>query len=360
MNRTTIKTKAEAALTSPTAHRARHKLRRAATRADERLRPLQVRQVGVFVELIGRRQPPPGFDPGTPMTDLIEARMADGDRETLLGLLSGSSQELYDYTYEDSRRRLLLNLAAANGPDEILARLGLVRDEPPEDVHAMARGWLAAGGDTYLADMVIAAVQQAGGSLPDGGTILDFGGSSGRVLRVIAAARPDARAIGCDPNEGAIAWASEHLPGEYFVSPQAPPLDLADASVDVAYAISIWSHFAAGAAVQWLEEMARVVKPGGSLLITTHGWDTLATQHRRGDFSPGKLSEVAQGLVLTGHAFLDVFGEAGDWGVKDPQWGNGYMTLDWLVAQTVRDWDLATYWPGHVDQVQDVIVLRRR
>ena len=46
---------------------------------------------------------------------------------------------------------------------------------------------------------------------PDGGTVLDFGSSSGRVLRILAAARPDLRCLGCDPNEDAIAWAEVEM-----------------------------------------------------------------------------------------------------------------------------------------------------
>jgi SAM-dependent methyltransferase len=191
--------------------------------------------------------------------------------------------------------------------------------------------------------------------------MLDFGSSSGRVLRVLAAARPDVRSLGCDPNTGAIAWAQAHLPGEYFVSAQQPPLpDLPDGALDAAYAISIWSHFAPEPALAWLQEMHRVIRPGGALVVTTHGWDTLADGLRTGRQAPATVAAAAAEFVAHGHFFVDVFGEGGDWGVKDPGWGNAYLTLDWLIGRTQGAWSARLLWPGFLDGNQDVIVLERR
>jgi SAM-dependent methyltransferase len=167
--------------------------------------------------------------------------------------------------------------------------------------------------------------------------------------------------LGCDPNEDAIAWAQEHLPAaRFFVSPQRPPLPLEDASVDMAFAISIWSHFAEEPAVAWLEEMHRVVAPGGALLLTTHAFDCLSTLLRREHVSPGTAVAAATAMVQGHHHFVDVFGPEGDWGVKDSGWGNAYLTLEWLLRATGDDWAVRLNWPGALDQAQDVIVLERR
>src|SRR5206468_688639 len=80
----------------------------------------------------------------------------------------------------------------------------------------------------------------------------DFGASSGRVVRVLAAGHPDARWSGCDPNAPAIAWARANLPGiDFFVRPQDPPLDRPDGAFDLVFAISLWSHYDRGAAGRW-------------------------------------------------------------------------------------------------------------
>ncbi len=71
----------------------------------------------------------------------------------------------------------------------------------PSDVHAMARGPVAAGGDAFTADFVLGALERAGSPLPEDARALDFGCSSGRVVRMLAAARPDVAWLGCDPND---------------------------------------------------------------------------------------------------------------------------------------------------------------
>ncbi len=311
-------------------------------------------------ELLGEREVTPLPDPGTPVTDVLHARLEPGDREAIAAIMGVSAAEAHAAAAPATQLRLELNHAAAFGPAEVRGRLGLLAAMPPDEVHSMARAWQATGGDTYLADLVVAALEAAGCPVPDGGTVLDFGSSSGRVLRILAAARPDLRCIGCDPNEDAIAWAAANLPGEYVVSPLAPPLDLPDASLDAVYAISIWSHFAERPALDWLTEMARVVRPGGGLALTTHGWDALATGRRRGTIARGTVAAAGRALVTHGHHFVDVFGPDGDWGVRDPGWGDAYVTADWLVEHLDGSWSLDLLWPAAIDGSQDLLVLRRR
>lgn len=274
--------------------------------------------------------------------------------------MAGSAATMHAGADEATRRRMELNHAAAFGPVEVRERTGLMPVMPPEHVHSMARDWTATGGDTFLADLVGAAFEAASCAVPANGTVLDFGCSSGRVLRVLATARPDVRCLGFDPNAEAIAWASAHVPGEYLVSPQRPPLPLAEASIDAVYAISIWSHFAEEPAVTWLDEMARITRPGGALLLTTHGWDAIAAGVRRGTVTAPTVGAAAEALMTTGHHFVDVFGPDGDWGVRDPGWGNAYLAADWLVAQAQANWSIEVFRPGAIDGAQDLFVLRRR
>src|SRR5439155_20961808 len=124
---------------------------------------------------------------------------------------------------DEARRYLLLAFGAWLGAAPVLEKAGLGAAQPPEDVHAMARGPLAAAGGLYEADLVVEALLRAGAEPTSLNTILDFGCSSGRVVRVFRAAYPDCDWYGCDPNESAISWASENLRGvSFFVNGNSP------------------------------------------------------------------------------------------------------------------------------------------
>jgi SAM-dependent methyltransferase len=224
----------------------------------------------------------------------------------------------------------------------------------------MARDALAAGGGYWYADLVGAALRAAGAELADVRDGLDFGASSGRVVRVLAAAHPEARWSGCDPNAAAIAWARENLPGiDFFVSPQDPPLEQPDGAYDLVFAISVWSHYDRGAATRWLEEMARVIRPGGHLLITTHGPQSVAYHEARGTRPGDQLLDIVKALHREGFWFAAEFGAAGDWGVVHPEWGTAFLTPEWLLTRLGGRWHVAHYMPGCVEGNQDVYVLRR-
>ena len=212
-----------------------------------------------------------------PVTDLLAARLLPADEAAVVERLEGWAVEAWDAADAAERRRLLLWFGVYVRLPGVLERTGLVPDEPPEDVHAMARGALAAGGDYASADLVVAALERAGGAIASVRRALDFGCSSGRTVRPLAAAYPHVQWHGVDPNGPAIAWAAEHVPGVAFArSASEPPLAFGDGELDLVYAISIWSHFAEDAARRWLDEMHRVVAPGGHLVITIHGAESVA------------------------------------------------------------------------------------
>jgi SAM-dependent methyltransferase len=122
-------------------------------------------------------------------------------------------------------------------------------------------------------------------------TVVDLGCGCGRVLRHLLDERWDLH--GCDVNDELVGWCADHLPGVHVnVTTPGPPLPFDDASVDYVYAFSVFTHFTALEQRAWLAELARIVRPGGVVLLSTHGAafvDLLPTDAQREQFAAGEI-----------------------------------------------------------------------
>lgn len=258
------------------------------------------------------------------------------------------------------RRMLMLHCAMWHGVDSVAEKTGLRRHEPPEDIHAMARGPLAAAVALYEADLVADALASVGVRIEEIGTALDFGCSSGRVVRVLAAAFPSVRWRGCDPNAEAIAWARENIPGiDFSVSGNEPPLSLEDEELDVVFAISIWSHFEPQLGMRWLDEMRRIVKPGGHLVMTTHGLTSVSYYAANRLRKREQCEQIADALYKRGWWYAAEFGAQGDWGVVNPAWGTSFLSPEWMLVESCPAWHILEFAAGRNGSNQDVYVLER-
>jgi SAM-dependent methyltransferase len=296
-----------------------------------------------------------------PATEILYARLDPEDVAAVEAALEGSERHYWDATDDFGRRQLAVTYGVWHEIPAVLEKTGLRPEEPPEDVHAMARGPLAAGGALYYADMLGDALARVGADLGDVERGLDFGCSSGRVVRALAAAWPQAEWHGCDPNGNAIAWATAHLPGIHFArSPQDPPLPYDDGAFDFACAISIWSHYGEQSAIAWLEEMRRIIRPGGRLVLTTHGLQSIAYYASTGDRAPAQLARIREAMYRTGFWFAQEFGEEGDWGVRHAQWGTAFLSPEWLARKACPQWQIEDFAAGQNADNQDLYVLRRR
>ncbi len=297
------------------------------------------------------------------VTNLLYERLSEEDRREVLDRIM--AEENPRAIYEDAQgealhRFLVLSYGVWFGVPAVLEKTGLTADQPPEEVHAMARGPLAAAGGLYEADMVVDGLASAGVPMSGVRDALDFGCSSGRVLRVMRVAFPETSWRGCDPNEPAVQWTRDNLPGiEFFVSGNEPPLELADESLDLVYAISIWSHFEPELGLRWFEEMHRVLRPGGHLVFTTHGLWTIAHDADRGLRPDEQSLEIARALYREGTWYHAEFGEEGDWGVVNPLWGTAFLSPEWILAQLCPRWRVVEFASGRNQGNQDLYVLAR-
>lgn len=111
---------------------------------------------------------------------------------------------------------------------------------------------------------------QHGCSLEQPSSILEFGCGCGRVMRHLRGL--PGRLCGSDWNDRAIAWCRRSLPFARFeVNALAPPLGWPAGSFDLVYALSVFTHLGEDLQRPWMDELRRVLRPGGVLVVTTHG-----------------------------------------------------------------------------------------
>ncbi len=122
------------------------------------------------------------------------------------------------------------------------------------------------------------------------GSVLDFGCGCGRVTRFWNTF--DGEVSGGDVSGKAVAWCRANLPFARFeVNRLEPPLTFADESFDLVYALSVFTHLTAELQLAWRDELRRVLRPGGRLLVTTHGTSYLPRldAEERSRFERGEL-----------------------------------------------------------------------
>jgi SAM-dependent methyltransferase len=156
-----------------------------------------------------------------------------------------------------------VSAAAPYPPFELATRvLSLEGQANPEAVYD------ALGAETKAALLAL---------LPDdwsfaGRRVLDFGCGAGRTLRHMLAEAETAEVWGADVDAASIEWLSEHLcpPLRALRCGERPPLPFADGSIDLAWAISVFTHLT-DASAAWLLELHRVLRPGGLLMASYMG-----------------------------------------------------------------------------------------
>jgi SAM-dependent methyltransferase len=117
----------------------------------------------------------------------------------------------------------------------------------------------------------IARLAQAYGVDP-AGAVLDWGVGHGRVVRHLPLHGMTGPLHGIDIDPDNVAWGRAHLKGVAFEhGPLMPPSPYAPASFDLVFGISVMTHLSRNVQQAWLDEIARILKPGAIALVTFAG-----------------------------------------------------------------------------------------
>lgn len=120
------------------------------------------------------------------------------------------------------------------------------------------------------ADSIAEAAERNGRPVTSLGSLLDFGCGCGRVIRHWQDL--ELAAHGSDYNEKLVEWCRAHLPfGTFTTNALVPPLPYENDSFDLVYALSVFTHLPEELQLPWMDDLRRVLAPGGLLLVTTHG-----------------------------------------------------------------------------------------
>jgi SAM-dependent methyltransferase len=133
--------------------------------------------------------------------------------------------------------------------------------------------------------------------------LLDWGCGCGRVLRHWSSLGSPLVA-GCDIDPRMIRWCADNLPfADVTVTQLAPPLPYPDASFDLVYAFSVFTHLSEELQHAWMREVDRVLAPRGFFLLSTLGGHYASLDRLQPDeaarFRRGELVVLYEGAAGT-------------------------------------------------------------
>jgi len=158
------------------------------------------------------------------------------------------------------------------------------------------------------------------------------------------------RLAGTDANPKPIEWDRQNLPCiEFNHNELQPPLSYKNQSFDLIYALSVFTHIPLAWQGAWLDELHRVLRPGGYLLCTFHGENFVNSMLNSGDRlrlqRKGNLTLDAKSAQATYSTQV-----LGSWDV--------YQSRDEIRKAVGKNFEFLCYEPEATCH-QDTVVLRK-
>jgi SAM-dependent methyltransferase len=203
-------------------------------------------------------------------------------------------------------------------------------------------GWFFEGG-ARAAESIRSILGKNGIDIGQTRALLDFGCGCGRVARHWQ--RLQAEVHGCDFNRRLVGWCRRHLRFARFEgNALRPPLPYPDGRFDLVYALSVFTHLPEDLQGPWMDELRRVLAPGGHVILSVHG------RRYVDELSPAERERFEEGRLVVrqeGSAGTNVCG--------------AYHPFEYVRQTLARAFTLVDYRPegAQGNPRQDLVLLRR-
>jgi len=169
--------------------------------------------------------------------------------------------------------------------------------------------------------------------------VLEFGVGSGRLLRQFIPLGWNL--YGCDVTPDLVSFSQRVLNGYAQIQlTGSPPLPYENEFFDFVYAVSVFTHIQMAETPAWVEELRRIVRPGGALIITV--------------FEVNRYSPIASARE---YDQLEIGSGYLEWGSADVKERFIYMTPEKLL-KTWSSFEVLELRPRFLDQTH--MIMRRR
>jgi SAM-dependent methyltransferase len=207
------------------------------------------------------------------------------------------------------------------------------------------------GGATVANRMNDYLLRTQGKSVANIGPVLDWGSGCARVSRYL-------RKLGCmdltgvDVDQTNVDWCEANTPWlSAQTVPLTPPTPFADNSFSLIIGISIFTHLRRESQFQWLDELHRLLQPGGIAIVSVMREGQIALQ--------GGTSSTIELVSKQGFLMIDDNNQLHLGDNDENYYVNVYHSAEYLFAEWQRHLeviDIVPFLAAH----QDAVVLRKR
>ncbi len=191
--------------------------------------------------------------------------------------------------------------------------------------------------------------------------VLDWGCGCGRLLTHLVSAFPEKTFSGCDLVPQAIEWCRERFPKGRFESVQPhPPTPFPEGSFDLVIASSVFTHLDRDLQERWLDELSRVLQPGGLVIASVLGEYAYLRDRCSGWRSWIPMWPSSSSARLRSRGILDQFrnNSLRDF-VDSSYYRNTYQDVHYTIGKWSKHFRIRAYIERGLDNYQDLLVMQR-